>query len=94
VYHGKLYELRATQSRVVGSQRIGTETYDHLIASQFQVRNMSTGSDTGFSMTYAADGPLAEMPISVTYQPRWWLEIHLTLDDSKAGPLPPAEITQ
>jgi hypothetical protein len=90
VYHGKVYHLRATQSRVVGTQRIGAVTYDHLIASQFQIKNAS-GTVTEFSMTYAADGALAEMPIAVTYQPRWWIEIHLTLDDSKPGPLPPAE---
>jgi len=94
VYHGKVYQLRVTQSRGVGSQRIGASTYDHLIASQFQIRDMSTSGVTDFSMTYAADGALAEIPISVTYQPRWWLEIHLTLDDSKAGPLAPAETTR
>jgi hypothetical protein len=94
MYHGKVYQVRSSQPRIVGSQRIGTNTYDHLIASPFQVRNMSTGSVSDFSMTYAADGPLAEMPVSVTYQPRWWLEIQLTLDDSKVGPLPPAEITR
>ena len=93
VYHGKVYQLRATQSRVVGSQRIGAVTYDHLIASQFQIKNTS-GAVSEFSMTYAADGALAEMPIAVTYQPRWWIEIHLTLDDSKPGPLPPAESTR
>jgi hypothetical protein len=93
VYHGKVYQLRATQSRVVGSQRIGAVTYNHLIASQFQIKNAS-GAVSEFSMTYAADGALAEMPIAVTYQPRWWIEIHLTLDDSKPGPLPPAEIAR
>jgi hypothetical protein len=93
VYHGKVYQLRATQSRVVGTQRIGSGTYDHLIASQFQIKN-TNGAVTEFSITYAADGALAEMPIAVTYQPRWWIEIHLTLDDSKAGPLAPAEATR
>jgi hypothetical protein len=93
VYHGNVYQLRATQSRAVGTQRIGAATYDHLIASQFQMKNAG-GAVTEFSITYAADGALAEMPIAVTYQPRWWIEIHLTLDDSKPGPLPPAEVTR
>ena len=94
VYHGKTYQVRATRARAVASAHIGANTYDHLIESQFQVKNVATGALTDFSLTYAADGPLAEIPISVTYQPRWWIEIHLTLDDTKPGPLPPAEITR
>jgi hypothetical protein len=94
VYHGKTYQLRATHARAVASAHIGANTYDHLIESQFQVKNVATGALTDFSLTYAADGPLAEIPISATYQPRWWVEIHLTLDDTKPGPLPPAEITR
>jgi hypothetical protein len=94
VYHGKVYQLRAAQSRFVGTQRIGANTYDHLIASQFQLKNTATGSVADFSITYATDGALAEMPIAVTYQPRWWIEIHLTLDDSKPGPLAPGEMTR
>jgi hypothetical protein len=94
VYHGKTYQLRATHARVAGSAHIDAHTYDHLIESQFQVKNVATAALTNFSLTYAADGPLAEIPISATYQPRWWIEIHLTLDDTKPGPLPPAEIVQ
>ena len=94
VYHGKVYQLRTTHSRLIGSARIGENTYDHLVGSQFQILNTGTGDVSEFSMTYAVDGPLAELPISVTYQPRWWMEIRLTLDDSKPGPLPPARVSQ
>ena len=94
VYHGKTYQLRSTRARAVGSAHIGVNTYDHLIESQFQIKNVATGGLTDFSLTYAADGPLAEIPVSATYQPRWWIQIQLTLDDTKPGPLPPAEITR
>jgi hypothetical protein len=94
VYHGKVYQLRATSSRLIGSARVGENTYDHLVGSQFQIKNIGNGEVSEFSMTYAADGPLAELPISVTYRPRWWMEIQLTLDDTRPGPLPPSEITR
>ncbi len=94
VYHGKLYQLRAKSARLIGTARIGERTYDHLIGAQFQVKNVANGESSDFSMTYAADGPLGEMPISVTYQPRWWMEIQLTLDDTRPGPLPPVESTR
>jgi hypothetical protein len=92
VYHGKVYELRTSHSRLIGSARIGANTYDHLTASQFQIRNMGSGEVSEFSITYPTDGPCAELPVSVTYRPRWWMEIRLTLDDSKTGPLPPAQV--
>lgn len=94
VYSGKAYRLRATHSRILGSERIGAKTYDHVIASQFEIESLSGGAPTEFSITYAADGPLAEIPISATYRPRWWIEIELTLDDTKPGPLPPVEATR
>ena len=45
VYHGRIYELRATDTR-----------------------------------------PLAEIPLAASYQPRWWMQIELTLDDRASGP--------
>jgi hypothetical protein len=39
-------------------------------------------------MTYAANGPLAETPLTASYQPRWWIEIQLSLDDTITRPLP------
>jgi hypothetical protein len=93
-YNGNAYRLRATRSRILGSERIGAKTYDHVIASQFVIESLSGGVPTEFSITYAADGPLAEIPISATYRPRWWIEIELTLDDTKPGPLPLVEVTR
>jgi len=86
VYHGKLYQLRTTRSHAVANVHVGDRTYEHAIATQFQIRSLRDGEQTDFSMTYAADGPLAETPLIATYQPRWWIEIQLTLDDSKVGP--------
>ena len=94
VYHGKVYQLRVTQSHAVANQRIGARTYEHLIASQFQVKQAETNDVTDFSITYGADGLLAGVPVAATYQPRWWIEIQLTLDDTRPGPLPPIETTR
>lgn len=80
VYHGKLYHLRITKAHAVNQ---------HVIASQFQVVSDKDGETTDFAMTYALDGPLAETPLTATYRPRWWIEIRLTLDDSKPGPVVP-----
>jgi hypothetical protein len=86
VYHGKLYQLRVTRTQALSNVRIGDTTYEHVIASELQIKDMRSGELTDFSMTFAADGPLAETPLAVTYRPRWWLEVQLKLDDKTAGP--------
>ncbi len=91
VYHGKVYEVRVTKSHALRRPRVEGAADEHVIASQFQVVSAKDGETTDFSMTYAADGPLAETPLTATYQPRWWIEIRLTLDDSKPGPMPVSE---
>lgn len=89
VYHGRLYELRVTRTRAVSDARVGRRTYGHALTSQFQIKNLGDGELTDFSMTYAADGPLTETPLGITFRPRWWLEVRLTLDDDAPGQ-PPA----
>jgi hypothetical protein len=85
VYCGKLYQLRAVRSRAVSNLHAGDVVYPHAIVSQFQIKNLRDSESTDFSVTFAADGPLAETVLAATYQPRWWIEIQLSLDDSKAA---------
>src|SRR5258708_8696441 len=87
VYHGRLYRLRPTRSHEVANIRVGGATFEHAIASHFEVKSLRDGEVTNFSMTYAADGAAAETLLTATYQPHWWIEIQLTLDDTKAAVL-------
>ena len=34
---------------------------------------------TTFEITYGASGALAEVPIHMAYQPRWWFKVELFL---------------
>ena len=86
VYHGRLYRLAVMQSRALPTMRLGEVSYEHVITSQFRIENLQDGGVTEFSMSYAADGRLAEIPLAVTYRPRWWLEVQLALDDTTPGP--------
>jgi hypothetical protein len=88
VYYGKLYQLRAVRSRAVTNLHTGGAVYPHAIASEFQTRNLADGGLTDFSLTFAAEGPLAETVLAATYQPEWWIEIQLSLDDTKPAPKP------
>jgi hypothetical protein len=86
VYHGRLYQLRATRAEIMSTLRVGTSTYQQIVAADFEIKNAYTGELTRFSMTYGTKGPLAEVPLTASYQPRWWMQVDLALDDTKSGP--------
>jgi hypothetical protein len=86
VYYGRIYELRAMRTQPLARVQVGGAAYAHVIASDFETRSTYDGEVTKFSITYGTEGPLAEIPIAMSYQPRWWMEIDLTLDDTKSGP--------
>jgi hypothetical protein len=86
VYYGRIYELRATRTRPQASVRVAGVEYAHVIQSDFQIRSEHDGEVFPFSITYGTEGPLAEIPIAASYQPRWWMQIELTLDDPASGP--------
>jgi hypothetical protein len=66
--------------------RIGGTSYARVIASEFETRSTHDGEVTRFSMTYGTEGRLAEIPLAASYQPRWWMQIELALDDATSGP--------
>lgn len=86
VYHGRLYQLRATRAEAVSKLRVGVTTYQQAITAEFEIKNTYTGELTPFSMTYGTEGPLAEVPLTASYQPRWWMQVDLALDDTTSGP--------
>ena len=86
VYHGRIYELRATRTQPLARVQVSGATYAHVIRSDFEARSRYDGEVDPFSITYGTEGPLAEIPLAASYQPRWWMDIELTLDDTTSGP--------
>ena len=60
---------------------IGGQHYANVARSDFEVRNRTTGEITRFQLTYHTTGALAGVPVHAIYQPRWWFEVQLFLDD-------------
>jgi hypothetical protein len=85
VYHGRIYELRGTRARTMSTVSVGNKSYDHAIAADFEIRSTHDSELTRFSMTYGTDGSFAEVPFTMSYQPRWWLQVDLALDDAEPG---------
>jgi len=82
VYHGKIYELRRSETRPIPELRIGRASYGRAIAADFIIANKRDGEQTSFSMTYGTEGRFAHVPLTASYRPRWWMEVNLTLDDA------------
>ncbi len=80
-YNGQIYDLALAQPRVLKNARYGDRTYPALIDADFEVKNRATGGKEQFSMVYGTDGPLEEVPVFISYQPRWWFKAELLLDD-------------
>jgi hypothetical protein len=70
----------------LASVRVGGASYAHVIQSNFETRSAYDGETTQFSITYGTEGPLAEIPLAASYQPRWWMQIELAIDDTTSGP--------
>jgi hypothetical protein len=83
VYHGRIYELRQTAARPIPDLRVGRVSYGRAIAADYTITSKGDGEQASFSMTYGIEGRFAQVPLTVTYRPRWWMEVNLTLDDAK-----------
>jgi len=86
VYHGRIYELRQTGARTIPDLRIAPVSYGRAIAADFIITSTHDGEQSRFSMTYGTEGRFAQVPLMVSYQPRWWMEVSLTLDDAMDAP--------
>jgi hypothetical protein len=81
VYDATLYELVLKSSQYLKTALVDGREYRAVIESQFEARNSRTGNISKFRLTYGTEGQIREVPISIVYQPRWWLEAELKLED-------------
>jgi hypothetical protein len=86
VYYGRIYELRRTRAQRIPNVHLGPTSYGPAVAADFVSTSTYDGDQTRFSITYGTQGAFAEVPLRVTYQPRWWMQIELTIDDATAAP--------
>jgi hypothetical protein len=75
VYGVRLYDLSLrSYERVRATAGAGPQA-----RGKFEIRNRTTGEGTRFELVYGLDGPLAEVPTEIVYQPRWWLKVELRI---------------
>jgi hypothetical protein len=79
VYNGQFHRLELRSLESLATSRIGGRTFNDVLRGRFETVNEATGDRTRFEITYGASGALAEVPIHVAYQPRWWFRVELFL---------------
>jgi hypothetical protein len=50
------------------------------VHASFEARSRATGERYHFELDYPTTGPMAGVPLIIRYQPRWWLQVELTLE--------------
>jgi hypothetical protein len=81
VYYAKQYDLTRVSSSVERNVTYGGVAYPALLKSEFEVRARSESWTEGFTIVCGLDGSLAEIPVFMTYQPRWWFKVEMVLDE-------------
>ena len=80
VYNGKFHTLHLKGLNPV-SMPLNGRTYTDLVRARFETENQATRERTSFEITYGTSGSLKEVPVHVMYQPKWWFQVELFLED-------------
>jgi hypothetical protein len=79
--HGdRLFELRLIEAtRLPRFDRDG-RTWHDVVRGRFETGEAGNRSGTRFELIYGASGALSGIPIVISYQPKWWLQVDLVLN--------------
>jgi hypothetical protein len=80
VYNGRFHQLSRRGTASV-SMRVRGRDVSTLRSARFETQNRATRERTAFDITYGTSGDLAGVPVHILYQPRWWFQVELFLDD-------------
>jgi hypothetical protein len=76
------YDVTRTEAAIKNNQTYGGRTYRRVVEADFQVRPRGGPSWTeSFTLVLGMDGDLDEVPVFVSYQPKWWFRADMVLDE-------------
>ena len=80
VYNGKFHTLHV-KGIDPASMRLSGRDYTKLVRARFETENQATRERTPFEITYGTTGDLKEVPVHVMFQPKWWFQVELFLEN-------------
>lgn len=81
IFGEQTYELQVRDVKPVIVTWSGTQT--PALKVLFQTRGLTTGNRSRFELTTGTTGEIAGVPMTVEWQPRWWLKVRLHLEDPR-----------
>jgi hypothetical protein len=78
IYGDRLYELRLLDATPLARFERDGRTYEHVIRGRFET-GRPAHSGSRFELVYGTSGSFAEIPILISYQPKWWLQVELDI---------------
>ena len=85
VFGQRQFEVRVRSFALVASPRRELTGGARVADVAFEIRTIATGERTRFEMVYPLEGVLAGVPLRIRWQPRWWLQVELQLDEDARG---------
>ena len=82
-YYVKQYDVTRVSSTVERNVTYGDVVYPKLLTSDFEIRARTESWTESFTIVCGLDGSLEEIPVFLTYQPRWWFKVEMVLDESQ-----------
>jgi hypothetical protein len=79
VHGDRLYELRLLETTPLARFERDGKVFEKVIRGRFETARAGARSGTRFELVYGASGALAGIPVLVSYQPKWWLQVDLVL---------------
>jgi hypothetical protein len=83
-YYRKQYDVTRVSSTIEKQASYGGVNFGRAVRSDFEITARGESWTERFSMVFGLDGPLAEIPVFISYQPRWWFKVELVLDERQA----------
>jgi hypothetical protein len=81
VHNGRFHQLSRKGSISVSMPVKGLDVTT-LRSARFETENRTTRERTAFDITYGTTGDLAGVPVHILFQPKWWFQVELFLDEA------------
>ena len=79
VHGDRLFELRLLETAALPRFELDGRVFERVTRSRFETARVGYARGTRFELVYGASGHLSGIPILVSYQPKWWLQVDLVL---------------
>jgi len=83
MFNANVYDLSVKSWERVERARYGERTFEKLVRLEFESRNREKGTTERFAFACGTEGALAEVPVFVRYQPKWWFKVEGVLDEDE-----------